>query len=70
MSFDKLKLEVVDSGLCCSCGTCVSACPQGYLTIPLGEVGSEKMPGTKDCPDNCFICFDKLDGLIKQIKQE
>ena len=62
MSFDKLKLEVVDSGLCCSCGTCVSACPHGYLAIPLGEVGSEKKSGKKDCPDNCFICFEACPG--------
>lgn len=62
MPFDKLQSEVINSGLCCSCGTCVSACPLGYLTIPLGEVGSEKKPATKDCPDNCFICFEACPG--------
>lgn len=62
MPFDKLQSEVVDSGLCSSCGTCVSACPLGYLTIPLGEVGSEKKSGTKSCPDNCFICSETCPG--------
>jgi coenzyme F420 hydrogenase subunit beta len=62
MPFDKLQNETINSGLCCSCGTCVSACPLGYLTIALGEVGSEKKPGTKKCPDNCFICFEACPG--------
>jgi len=62
MPFDKLQGETINSGLCSSCGTCVSACPLGYLTIPLGEVGSEKKPGSKDCPDNCFICFEACPG--------
>jgi len=58
MSFDELKRKVIDSGLCCSCGTCVSACPSDYLTINLGEVGADKKRGTKDCPANCSICSD------------
>ena len=62
MPFDKLQGETINSGLCSSCGTCVSACPLGYLTIPLGEVGSEKKPGSKDCPDNCFICSEACPG--------
>ncbi|MEE9420878.1 MAG: Coenzyme F420 hydrogenase/dehydrogenase, beta subunit C-terminal domain [Desulfatiglandaceae bacterium] len=62
MPFDKLESEVIDSGLCCSCGTCVSACPLGYPAITLGEVGSVKKPGTEGCPDNCFICFEACPG--------
>jgi len=62
MPFDKLQGEVIDSGLCCSCGTCVSACPLGHLTIPLGEVGSEKKTGGDNCPDNCYICFEACPG--------
>jgi coenzyme F420 hydrogenase subunit beta len=62
MPFDKLKSEVIDSGLCCSCGTCVSACPFGYLTIPLGEVGAEKKLATKNCPNNCFVCSEACPG--------
>lgn len=62
MPFDKLQTEVVNSGLCCSCGTCVSACPQGLLTIPLGEVGVERKDETKTCPDNCFICYEGCPG--------
>ena len=62
MPFDRLQSEVVNSGLCSSCGTCVSACPLGLLTIPLGEVGSEKKPGSKDCPEDCFICYEGCPG--------
>ena len=58
MPFEKLFNEVVNSGLCSSCGTCVSACPIDLLSIPLGEVGPEKGPGTKDCPEKCNICHD------------
>jgi len=62
MPFDKLLNEVIDNGLCCSCGTCVSACPLGYLTIPLGEIGPKKKRETKKCPSNCFRCFEACPG--------
>jgi len=62
MPFDKLKDEVIDSGLCSSCGTCVSACPLGYLKVPLGEVGSEKKLGSETCPKKCYICFEACPG--------
>ena len=63
MPFEKLFEGVVNSGLCSSCGTCVSACPQHLLNIPLGEVGPEKGPGKEDCPEKCNICYDACPGM-------
>jgi coenzyme F420 hydrogenase subunit beta len=60
MSFEKLFSEVVNSGLCNSCGTCVSACPKDTLVIPLGEVGPEGV--SDDCTDACTICYDVCPG--------
>ena len=60
MSSEKLFNEVVNSGLCCSCGTCVSACPKDGLAIPLGEVGPESV--SSDCTDECTICYDVCTG--------
>ena len=47
---------------CAGCATCVSACPQKLLTIPLGEVGPEKAAGAGDCPGKCFICSEGCPG--------
>jgi len=63
MPFEKLFEGVVNSGLCSSCGTCVSACPQHLLNIPLGEVGPEKGSGKDDCPEKCNICYDACPGM-------
>ena len=63
MPFEKLLAKVVNSGLCSSCGTCVSVCPQRLLHIPLGEVGPEKELVKKECPEKCYMCFDACPGL-------
>ena len=62
MAFENLLDNVVNAGLCSSCGTCVSACPQGNLTIPLGEVGPERIDGNKECLKKCDYCFQVCPG--------
>ncbi len=62
MPFEKLLNEVVNSGLCSSCGTCVSTCPQGNLTIPLGEVGPERIDDKIECLKNCDHCSKVCPG--------
>lgn len=56
MPFETLLTDVVNAGLCSSCGTCVSACPQGNLRIPLGEVGPERIDGEVECLKKCDYC--------------
>lgn len=66
MSFEELKQEVLDRGLCCGCGTCVSVCPHNWIDLPLGEIGAEFMGD--DC-GRCELCSRACPGDLSRIQR-
>ena len=49
--FSHLKESVIEADLCCSCGTCGAACPQGII----GYDGEDGLPGLLS-PEACMDC--------------
>lgn len=52
--------EVVKQGYCCSCGACVTACPNGRLVLEensYGEVQPCADTEIKNCPAGCQTCL-------------
>jgi coenzyme F420 hydrogenase subunit beta len=56
-----LYQEVVQTGLCTYCGTCVAACPRGVIAL---NVEKEEPYSTNigSCPEKCRICYDVCPG--------
>ena len=56
-------LEVVNSGLCSGCGTCVSLCPQSAVDLVIDRVKGVYIPKTDGEKCNwCGICFKVCPG--------
>jgi len=59
-SFQDLKADIIDKGLCTGCGTCVGACP--YHCIAMKRERGEPEPSlTGSCP-GCKICYEACPG--------
>ncbi|MFH1672472.1 MAG: Coenzyme F420 hydrogenase/dehydrogenase, beta subunit C-terminal domain [Pseudomonadota bacterium] len=59
-SFQNLKADVVDKGLCTGCGTCVGVCPHHCLSMQK-ERGEPEPALTDTCP-GCNICYAVCPG--------
>ena len=59
-SFQDLKIDIVDKGLCTGCGTCVGACPHHCITMKR-ERGEPEPALSRDCP-GCKICYAACPG--------
>ncbi len=61
MHFDDLKREVIDRGLCHSCGTCAGICPTGGVEMQYVDHEPEPVLIGK-CDDACSLCYDTCSG--------
>jgi len=52
MTFAELKQKVIDSNICCSCGTCVSVCPNSNI-----KMDDSYKPYANDNCNNCDLCI-------------
>ncbi|AVX31310.1 coenzyme F420 hydrogenase subunit beta [Carboxydocella thermautotrophica] len=59
-SFEQLKRDVIDRGLCTTCGTCVGLCPWRVLGIT--EEDGELLPELKGECKACGICTQACPG--------
>lgn len=57
--FAELKRQVVDCGLCTSCGTCIGVCPRGNLVF---DDELEEPKRVADCSVKCNICLLSCPG--------
>ncbi|MEW6301714.1 MAG: 4Fe-4S binding protein, partial [Thermodesulfobacteriota bacterium] len=57
-SFGDLRGDVVDKGLCTSCGTCAGVCPLGVIDLA-GDEWEPQLAG--DC-NFCGLCYAVCPG--------
>jgi coenzyme F420 hydrogenase subunit beta len=57
--FEKLQDEVIRTGLCLDCGTCVGVCPNKTIVMDFEE---EEPRLVKQCPTRCDICYPVCPG--------
>jgi len=62
MTFELLKKEVIDAGLCTHCGTCVGICPSNALKI-IDEFGL-CIPQLNGKCTGCGLCYEVCPGGI------
>ncbi|MDP6777125.1 MAG: Coenzyme F420 hydrogenase/dehydrogenase, beta subunit C-terminal domain [Candidatus Latescibacteria bacterium] len=60
LGFGNLKESVIDTDLCCLCGTCGAACPQGLIRCD-GEDGVPSLLSPEACLD-CGACSEVCPG--------
>ena len=67
IDFSKLRQEVVDTNLCCSCGTCAGVCPAGCI----GLDEESCLPFLKDSSKclQCGLCYRACPGRNLPIEQ-
>ncbi len=51
-NFDDLDHDIIDAGLCISCGTCEAVCPEGCI-----RVIDQRPELTGKCKDECTDCY-------------
>jgi len=56
--FNKLQDDVISTGLCTACGTCVGVCPKDCLEFDLAQ----EAPVLTDECDSCGICYAACPG--------
>lgn len=63
---DTLMKEVIGSGLCTRCGTCVGACPEGNLRIndPIGSC----LPEAGEFCSRCGLCLSACPGRLMEFE--
>ncbi|MCH7733173.1 MAG: 4Fe-4S binding protein, partial [Candidatus Marinimicrobia bacterium] len=61
MSWEQLKQDVIDRGLCSGCGACVSVCPLNNVKLKIGCVDPE-MRG--ECIKTCTLCNNACPGAF------
>ncbi len=59
--FLKLSNQVIKAGLCCFCGTCISACPKDNIFINYDKEIPYRMDYTL-CPPHCIMCWNVCPG--------
>lgn len=59
-SFQDLKIDIIDKGLCTGCGTCVGVCPHRCISIQR-ERGEPEPTLISECP-GCEICYKACPG--------
>lgn len=59
---------IVDQGMCCSCGICVSVCPQKCIVIKLNKKGLLHPVVNKDVCINCGLCIKSCSGRLEAEK--
>lgn len=57
--FARLQEEVIGTGLCMFCGSCVGVCPSKCLTT---NYELEEPESVKACPPQCQICYEVCPG--------
>ena len=66
--FSKLNKKVISSGLCCFCGTCVSACPSDNIAINY-KTEEPYQINKSICSRNCHLCWSVCPGKVLQYPQ-
>ncbi len=61
MSWEELKQDVIDQGLCSGCGACVAVCPRKNVKLKLGCVDPELMG---ECMEGCNLCNNACPGAF------
>ncbi|MBW1869562.1 MAG: 4Fe-4S binding protein, partial [Deltaproteobacteria bacterium] len=56
MSWEDLKQETIDNGLCMGCGACVSVCPGNNINLKLGCVDPEITGECEGCDSCSSVC--------------
>jgi len=57
--FTRLQEEVIGTGLCTDCGTCVAVCPNKAISM---NYGTEEPELTGKCAPKCQLCYDTCPG--------
>ncbi|MBW2309011.1 MAG: 4Fe-4S binding protein [Deltaproteobacteria bacterium] len=57
-NFSDLKKNIIDKGLCTSCGTCVGVCPVGCIHFDYDQ----EEPVLEDSCTSCGVCFQVCPG--------
>ena len=60
IGFQNLKEEVIDTGLCTGCGTCVGVCT--FNAISMDYEADEPEPILTGSCTNCGMCYDVCPG--------
>jgi len=57
--FSALQEEIISTGLCTDCGTCVAVCPNNIITM---NYETEEPELTGECATRCQLCYEICPG--------
>jgi len=72
-TFENLKAEVIETGLCGRCGGCVSVCSaSGCGALKLGASGTPEYVEPNICMDGglCYLVCPRTDALTNELKEQ